>query len=754
MPILILIIEAVAEREVKLFFRIQNRRSKNGIGPPLSMSQENCLVVQLSDEDKAVYFALLPYRMNAARELDLAAMKKNNAIFDVLKGFGNFYIKTKKYGTASKISDKYKDEILSDIFSCDEFSGEKKFYINIKKGVVASVGLLVGTGPQARKIPLLSKGVIECFREKTKGFLDHFFHGDKLCAVGRSLNNEQIGVCLKNGVLVYIDNLNVAYVDEEWLAGEGLVLPDFLLDSLVRGYLLGRRESIFLKNEGFFIGGHVFGGLPVNFILKGLGFDADVFNKIISVQKKFDDGCLVGIKESLENRGILVDLFSHQLTAVAWLEQVGKNGLGCLLADEMGLGKTIEIISYIAYLKARRNIIVAPAALLGNWGAELNKIVPYLKVKFLRGVYNQDLEDDVVYVVSYNSVLLNPKFFDGKEIDLVVLDEGQYTKNVTTKIAKELRKINSRMRVVVTGTPIENSAQDLWAHLEFVLPSLPKSLRDKISRYVVDKENNNSVKAIISLFGNLILRRSKSDVGISLPDVVEETIWCKMGCNQSVLYNQTLAIFRKMIADGIACRVNSIMLEAILRLRQCCSLPSTLPATLNPENISDSIKINETLRLIGVAIGGGSKVVVFSQFKKTLLVIGEKLNAIGVKFLMLDGGVNNKQRVVDNFQSDSSIKVFLMSFRAGGVGLNITSANVVILVDPWWNRAAEDQAFARVHRIGQKNTVYIYRLLSLNTVEEKIQKIIDKKDYLLRDMNSSLADFLDGNLYDVFGVLD
>ena len=454
---------------------------------------------------------------------------------------------------------------------------------------------------------------------------------------------------------------------------------------------------------------------------------------ITQIRKVFSDKERSVLKMQLATGNFQADLRNYQLDGVLWLSSLLDLELGGILADEMGLGKTVQTLAFITQRNIQRTLIIAPASVVPNWMSEIVRFVPQIPSFANGGIVSGGRG---IFVLSYQRALRSLKEIETTSFDVVVLDEGQFVKNVQTKTAAVLRKSSARMRLVLTGTPIENSVNDLWAHLTFTNESLNGPFKRLSKRFLDFAKNKAAADLTVRAFSSLILRRTKLEVEIDLPPMLERVVFCEMGMAQRNVYETTLGAFQAMLKKGLAARVSSIALEALLRLRQCCSFPLLLPPALNPESVRDSTKLETALDILDEDIRNGRKTIVFSQFRRVSDVIEEKLCAKGIGTVRLDGDTLDRETPVRRFQNDPSILVIVIGFRAGGIGLNLTAAESVILFDPWWNPAAENQAFARAHRIGQQKTVLISKLICSDSVEEKMLKLIANKSSLA----SSLSD--------------
>ncbi|MDB6064562.1 MAG: helicase [Pedosphaera sp.] len=457
----------------------------------------------------------------------------------------------------------------------------------------------------------------------------------------------------------------------------------------------------------------------------------------------------------------------YQKEGVAWLNFLRRNGFGGILADEMGLGKTLQVLALMSSRHATRSeerlaptLVVCPTSLVFNWAAEAAKFTPELRVLALHGAQRSELfgriaQNDLV-VTSYALLRRDAERYRGLEFDTVVLDEAQHIKNRETQNAQAVKSIRARHRLVVTGTPLENSVLDLWSIFDFLMPGYLGTAQDFRERYELAIVRDKNVEAQARLARRLrpfMLRRLKREVAGDLPEKIEQVSFCDLNEEQQALYQQVLDASRKEIvnaveANGMA-KSRMVVLTALLRLRQiCCDLrllkmgkatgadgeDSTDAQATRVGVQSSSGKVELFGELLEEVIDGGHRVLVFSQFTSMLALLREQLTSQGIEFCYLDGATKNRAEVVDKFQNDGRIPVFLISLKAGGVGLNLTGADTVIHFDPWWNPAVEAQATDRAHRIGQQRVVTSYKLITRGTVEEKILNMQTRKRALLQGM--------------------
>lgn len=435
----------------------------------------------------------------------------------------------------------------------------------------------------------------------------------------------------------------------------------------------------------------------------------------------------------------------YQKQGVAWFRFLRENGFGGILADEMGLGKTLQTL---AFLKAcrdeeagsavrRPHLVVCPTSLVFNWVREATHFTPGLKVLALQGADRRALFDEVegvdLVVTSYALIRRDAELYRDMEFDTVILDEAQHIKNRQTQNARAVKAVKSRHRLVLTGTPLENSVLDLWSIFDFLMPSYLGSAGDFRERYEVPITKERDVAAQGRLARRLrpfLLRRLKRDVASDLPERLEQVSFCELTAGQREAYRQVMEATRKEVLDAVGqqgeARSRMVALNALLRLRQiCCDLRLLKLEGVELENTSG--KLDLFGELLEEVLDGGHRVLVFSQFVSMLALLEERLKEEGIEYCYLDGSTKDRAGVVERFQRDESVPVFLISLKAGGVGLNLTGADTVIHFDPWWNPAVEDQATDRAHRIGQTRVVTSYKLITRDTVEEKILTLQNRK---------------------------
>ena len=465
----------------------------------------------------------------------------------------------------------------------------------------------------------------------------------------------------------------------------------------------------------------------------------NLFDNFIDKFYKFKDINLTLPKDELK---ILRD---YQLTGVKWLYTLAKTGFGGILADEMGLGKTIQVIYYIKQmLKDNENnkfLIVVPTSLSYNWDHEFDSFGSNIKRKICVG--NKDkrtkmlrnLNDTNVIITTYGLLREDEELYNNLNFNTMVIDEAQNIKNNMAGITKVVKKINAETKFALTGTPLENSILELWSIFDFIMPGYLASLTKFQSKYKIkdfDEDSEILIKGLSKQINPFILRRKKQDVVKELPDKLINDIYIELKDEQKKLYVAELERVKeemeKIIETEGMNKARFLILQLLTKLRQICIDPSIVY-----DNYKDgSNKLEQLESIVNEYIKNNHKILIFSSFKTALNIVKEKLNKAKIKTYMIDGSVPAKDRIemVDNFNNNDDVKVFLIMLKSGGTGLNLATSDVVIHLDLWWNPQAENQATDRAHRIGQKNTVEVIHLITKGTIEEKILELQNKKRIL------------------------
>lgn len=477
-------------------------------------------------------------------------------------------------------------------------------------------------------------------------------------------------------------------------------------------------------------------------------------NQILTIEKNREFKGMVRGMKTIEDSDYEVPdslkqvMRSYQKSGFLWLKTLRENGFGGILADDMGLGKTLQVISLllseqqsyaVGEKECRRSLIVCPASLVYNWQKEIERFAPELTTVVVtglaaerQGIIKKSREGEIL-ITSYDLLKRDAEVYQDMVFAIQVIDEAQYIKNPGTQAAKGVKKITAAFKLALTGTPIENRLSELWSIFDYLMPGFLytyQRFREEIEIPVVVNSDDNKMERLQRMIRPFILRRLKREVLSDLPEKLEENVFAKLEGEQQALYDAHVQHMKQML-DGKSekeFRSDKIQILAELtRLRQiCCD-----PALLYEGYRGESAKTDMCMELIQNAVNGGHKVLLFSQFTTMLDRLAARLKAAGIGHYMLTGAVGKEKRMqmVESFNQDD-VPVFCISLKAGGTGLNLTAADIVIHYDPWWNVAVQNQATDRAHRIGQKHVVTVYKLVSEGTIEEKIIAIQERKKRL------------------------
>lgn len=453
------------------------------------------------------------------------------------------------------------------------------------------------------------------------------------------------------------------------------------------------------------------------------------------------------------------ELRTYQKIGYKWLKTLEQYKMGGILADDMGLGKTVQVLTVIlSYIqenkeKAKNSIIVCPSSLTLNWYNEIQKFTPTIKTLVISGNYLErkrkieTINNYQIVITSYDSLKRDIDLYTQYNFKYIVADEAQYIKNNNTKNSKAVKLINAETKFALTGTPIENSLSELWSIFDFIMPGYLYKYKKFKELYEIpiiknqDEEKMNKLKKQIEPF---ILRRTKSEVLTELPDKTVTILSNEMKEEQYSIYMSYMAQARDEIMYQIDMKgfekSQIKILSLLMRLRQICCHPKLFLS----EYTGESSKLNQCIEIIQDAVLGEHKILLFSSYTSMFEIIEEQLKKLKINYLKLTGQtkVGERIKLVDEFNTNKNIKVFLISLKAGGTGLNLTGADMVIHYDPWWNLSAENQATDRTYRIGQKKNVQVYKLITKNSIEEKIYELQQKKAKLIDNMLSTDATFI------------
>ena len=440
-----------------------------------------------------------------------------------------------------------------------------------------------------------------------------------------------------------------------------------------------------------------------------------------------------GVAAADPPKGFRGELREYQREGLGWLRFIRKFGFGGCLADDMGLGKTVQMLALLAGKRNGPALVVVPKSLIFNWKQESAKFAPKLKVLdhtgSLRDRTGANFKDFDIVLTTYGTLRNDAEAFAEVRFDTCVLDESQAAKNAATETAKAVRVVRADHRIAMSGTPIENHLGELWTLFDFLNPGmLGRGMVTGALAGSIRNPDPETREMLARALRPYILRRTKDQVAKDLPAKSEQTVFCDLEPAQRQLYNELLAHYRQSLlarVDSVGLAKSKIhVLEALLRLRQAACHPGLIDKSRKGES---SAKLDVLLPQLRELAESGCKALVFSQFTSLLSIVRARLDADGVKYEYLDGKTNDRAARVEQFQTDPDCKLFLISLKAGGVGLNLTAAEYVFLLDPWWNPAVEAQAIDRSHRIGQTKPVFAYRLIARGTVEEKVLALQQSK---------------------------
>ncbi len=447
------------------------------------------------------------------------------------------------------------------------------------------------------------------------------------------------------------------------------------------------------------------------------------------------------------------ELRPYQKAGLDWLHFLREYNFGGILADDMGLGKTIQVLAFLQSLceqskRQAASLLIVPKSLLTNWQRESARFTPGLRIlEYMGNFRNKDPEsfDDYdIVLTTYGTMLRDIELLRKYRFDYVILDESQAIKNPLAQSAKAIRLINAAHRLAMTGTPVENNTFELWSQFAFINPGLLGGMdyfRREFATPIESRQDDQTAGLLKRMVYPFILRRTKAQVAPELPPRTERVIYTDLEPAQRKLYNHTRDYYRAQLLgmidkEGLD-NTRMKILEGLLRLRQIC----IHPALVEPGYNKSSAKFEVLLETLATLQSEGHKTLVFSQFVQSLHLLETELHKIGLSYTYLDGKTKNRQECVDRFQNEPDLACFLISLKAGGVGLNLTAADYVIHLDPWWNPAVEMQAADRAHRIGQDKPVFIYKIIARETVEEKILELQNRKKELVQQLISSEGSF-------------
>lgn len=450
------------------------------------------------------------------------------------------------------------------------------------------------------------------------------------------------------------------------------------------------------------------------------------------------------------------ELRSYQKAGYNWFSFLREYNFGGCLADDMGLGKTIQTLAMLQKQKEEdelkntqgTSLIVMPTSLIYNWLNEAKKFTPELKILAHTGsARNKDVSQFINYdivITTYGIIRVDVNEIQDFYFNYIILDESQNIKNPSSKSFKAVRALKSRHKLILSGTPVENSVGDLWTQLTFLNPGLlgtQSFFNEEYVQAIEKRKDEDKAKKLQAIIKPFVLRRTKEQVAEELPAKTEQVFYCEMSEDQATYYEKTKSAYRNDLLssmdDGTYAKKQVQLLQGLTALRQLANHPKMI----DEGYISDSGKFESIIYTLDNVLKGGHKVLIFSQFVKHLTIFKQYFETEKIPFAYLDGSTKNRGEIVSEFQENKELKVFLISIKAGGVGLNLTQADYVFILDPWWNPAVEQQAIDRSHRIGQDKKVFIYKFIARDTVEEKILALQNRKKRLASSLITTEESF-------------
>lgn len=447
------------------------------------------------------------------------------------------------------------------------------------------------------------------------------------------------------------------------------------------------------------------------------------------------------------------NLRPYQKAGYNWMVFLNNFNFGGCLADDMGLGKTVQTLAFLQYQKEKgtqaTSLLIMPTSLLYNWEMEAHKFTPNLKVFNYSGINREknveQFNDYDVVITSYGTTRRDIELLKEYNFNYIILDESQAIKNPDSNIARAVRELRSFHRLILTGTPIENSTLDIWSQMNFINPGLlgnQSFFKNEFLVPIEKKQDEIKTKKLYTIIKPFILRRQKAQVATELPEKVENIQYCSMTEEQEKEYEKIKSNYRNLILESIESKGVSnshfLLLQGLTKLRQIANHPKLV----NESYTGDSGKMEDVIHMLERALSEDHKILIFSQFVKHLAIMKDYLMKHKIDYAYLDGSTKERQGQVQIFQNNDDVKIFLISLKAGGLGLNLTAADYVFILDPWWNPAVEAQAVDRAYRIGQKNKVFTYKFISKNTVEEKILNLQRNKQKLATDLITAEESFV------------
>lgn len=501
--------------------------------------------------------------------------------------------------------------------------------------------------------------------------------------------------------------------------------------------------------EGVRLKKHHLGLLGDLFKSSSVTYDLD----IAKIRDRLTD--FKGVESFLPGSQFKGVLRPYQQQGLDWLKFLYDWGFHGLLADDMGLGKTVQALAFLSLLSSKMpHLIVLPSSLLFNWKCEIQRFLPDTTYLVHQGPNRltdiETLKEFQIILTSYATLRQDLPLLNALNYECVILDEAQYIKNHSTMTAQAVCQLQSNFRIAITGTPIENHLGELWSHFHFLMPDFLGTQEEFTAQIQAAQSDSRHLMRLQKKIRPFMLRRTKKEVAPDLPERIDQVLMIDLSSSQRQIYDDYLAgvrsnLLKKVESEGLS-KHRIEILEAILRLRQICCHPALISSQLNEQTAIESTKLDLLLNDLEQVLNEGSKALIYSQFTSMLHLIAKAMQERGWSYVMLDGTTQKREEIVNAFQNDKKLPFFLISLKAGGVGLNLTAADYVFLFEPWWNESVENQAIDRAHRIGREKTVIAKRLVSSETIEERMMSLKLKKRQLSEELlegslnNSSLSE--------------
>ena len=741
-------------------------------------NEENIVVFRIEENEKKLFQKNFLEKYSEQFNISMDSTVKEEIAANSLQSRVYFDVAPK--GIVSKIEFSYAEKIINPLDDVEanksfrEFESEGKVLDELKNFGFREHGWLFLLD-DVEKIMFLLTDNLKNIKKLAEVYYSQDFkklHVKNLSSLGMELSED--------GSIIHM-NINLENVSDEELAE--------LLESIKKGKKYYRLRNGSIINLGSVessklidlinsldinkdsINGGVF-DIPVN---KCLYIDNYLREKgVENVEIDSRLGCLMKSVLKPEDAEVELDeplkgiLRNYQMIGVKWLKSMARYSFGGILADDMGLGKTLQVLAFISSEKERDLpcMVVAPTSIIYNWKMEAEKFTPELKVLVVTGIKEKRTllicgcnEYDLV-ITSYGALKNDIEDYKKIKFSYVFVDEAQNIKNPMTLNANSVKSLKAKCCFALTGTPIENRLTELWSIFDFIMPGYLFDKNKFVNTYeepIIREKNLDKMNELSSFIKPFIIRRLKRDVLNELPEKIETNYIAGMTDKQKKLY----AAYYKELKNELIAKIDEYgieknhieILSALTRLRQICAHPGTFLEDYD----GGSCKLDLAMEIITESINSGHSILLFSQFTKMLKIIRDELENKNINYYYLDGAMKAEERIIeiDNFNSDREA-VFLISLKAGGTGLNLTKADMVIHFDPWWNPAVEDQASDRVHRIGQKNVVQVYKLLTEGTIEEKIAQLQERKRDLIGSIIKPGENFLnklsEDEIRELFGI--